>query len=68
VLHSYLGRELAQERQREVSCRALRAAEIARAAGARKNGLRSALGLSLVRAGLRLAGGSVSSQGGPVRA
>jgi hypothetical protein len=60
MLHSFLSEELAREHLRAVSSNALHAAQIAREARAHRTGIRAAVGLRLVRLGLKLSGGSTT--------
>jgi len=67
MLHSFLANELAREKVREVAHKAAHAADLARATAAKPSGLRATIGLRLVRVGLRLSGGEVTSLHAPAR-
>jgi len=60
MLHSFLAEEIAREHYRALSANAVRAAQISREARVRRKSLRAAVGLRLVRVGLRLAGASAT--------
>ena len=61
MLNSFLAEEIAREHHRALSANAVRAAQVSRDVGLRRKGVRAAVGLRLVRVGLRLAGGSAAA-------
>jgi len=68
MLHPFFAEEIARERMCEARSGAARAGLIAGAAGPGESGLRTVVGNTLVRIGLRLAGGSATTQRGPAQA
>jgi len=61
MLNSFLAEEIAREHHRALSANAVRVAQVSRELSAPRKGVRAALGLRLVRVGLRLAGGSAAA-------
>jgi hypothetical protein len=61
MMHSFLSEELAREHLRALSANAVHSARLAREARPRRASIRAAVGLRLVRVGLKLAEQSPAS-------